>query len=212
MISKNKIQLWIIPSNGEYKPVTDLERDLSKLLPPFRTKIFLLSRGYIREVLSKYLDIPALEIPLVAEPGKPPVLKNNLGYISISHCEDALFFGWSNINLGIDIERKERNFKPISIIKRFYLPEEKTDLEVLSFEELRLKTLKYWVLKEAAIKWQKGSISSDLSKWLISSNFKKAIHLDKNIALNIRYLEYESWSLGIAYNQSAIDIRPIIKI
>ena len=212
MIPFKKIQLWIIPIKREFKPVTDLEKDLSKLLPPFKAKKFLLSRGYIREVLSQYFDIPALEIPLLAEPGKPPILNNNLGYISISHCEDALFLGWSDINLGIDIERKERNFKPISIIKKFYLQEEKKELELLNLEELRLKTLKFWVLKEASIKWQNGSISSDLYKWLISSDFKKANHIDKNFSLNICHLEFESWYLGVAYNESNIDIGPIIKI
>lgn len=212
MVSLNIIQLWIIPLKEEYKPVTDLEKDLAKLMPPHRAKEFLLSRGLIRDVLSKYFAIPALDIPLIAKPGKPPVLKNNLGYISLSHCKDALFLGWSDINLGIDIERKQRNFKPFSIIKKFYFQEEKKELEVINLEELRSKTLKFWVLKEAAIKWQKGSICSDLSKWLISSNFKKAHHIDKNISLNICYLEFESWSLGIAHNKSNVDIRPIIKI
>ena len=35
----------------------------------------------------------------------------------------------------------------------------------LEEEDLMSTTLKYWVRKEAAIKWQQGTLSSDLSHW-----------------------------------------------
>ena len=52
-----------------------------------------------------------LEIPLKADPGKPPLLADGLGYISMSHCSDALLIGWSSTKIGVDIERKDRQFQ-----------------------------------------------------------------------------------------------------
>ena len=196
--------------NSQVKPITDYENKLSKGLAPIRAKEFIYSRGYVREVLSNILGIPPLSIPLEAPPGKPPKLKEGLGSITFSHCIDALFIGWSDKKLGIDIERKDRKFNPNSLIERFYFEKEKKELKLIFGDELRINTLKLWVLKEAAIKWQNGSIASDLNKWLIRNNCKEAHHEELNISLNTYYFDYKSWYLGIANNSDDIEIKPII--
>ena len=209
MVSQNILQLWVLPLYEDLKPITIEENLLSKKLSKNRAKEFTYSRGYMREILSKHLNIHPLKLPLEAEPGKVPRLRNNLGYISLSHCKDALFLGWSNIKFGIDIERKDRIFKPITIIDKYYLEEEKKELLALEEEELRAKTLKYWVIKEAAIKCQNGTISTDLSKWLITNNFMRAYHKSLKIDFRTSYIEYDNWSLGIAYNCINLEIKPI---
>ena len=44
-----------------------------------------------------------LEIPLKADPGKPPLLTEELGHISMSHCSDALLIGWSSTKIGVAV-------------------------------------------------------------------------------------------------------------
>ena len=66
------------------------------------------SRGCIRDVISKMKDLDPLHIPLTADPGKPPLLEEGWGHISISPCSDALLIGWSSEKIGVDIERKDR--------------------------------------------------------------------------------------------------------
>ena len=121
MCLKNIIQLWLSPIDGRFERVTEEEIKISENLPPNKKRQFLYTRGFMRDILSKYLDIPPLDLPLEAYPGKPLKIRGNLGNISLSHCSDAFLLGWSDINLGVDIERKDRKFDARAIIKKFYL-------------------------------------------------------------------------------------------
>lgn len=211
MNKKNILQLWILPINNERKLVTDYEKYLSKKLSPKKSKEFIYTRGCVREVLADLFFTKPLNVPLDAPPGKPPKLKNDLGNITFSHCRDALFIGWSDIKVGVDIERKDRNLKSASLIKRFYCEEEKRQLETLNHREKREKALKYWIIKEAAIKWQEGSISKDLPYWLIKEKQNKIYHEKQNILLNTEFQNYSLWSLGIAHKSNNLEIKPLIK-
>ena len=35
-----------------------------------------------------------LEIPIIANPGEPPELPKGMGYLSFSHCSDAIILVW----------------------------------------------------------------------------------------------------------------------
>ena len=212
MNRKNILQLWILPINNDAKLVSEYEKYLSKHLSPKRSKEFIYTRGCVREVLADFLDIEPLKVPLEAPPGKPPKLKNSLGNITFSHCKDALFIGWSDIKIGVDIERKDRNLKSASLINRFYCEEEKKELEILNQSDQRQKALKFWIIKEAAIKWQKGTIAKDLPYWLIREKQKQIYHKKLDILLNTEYKNYNSWSLGIAFRSNNLEIKPLIKL
>ena len=208
----NILQLWILPINNDKKLVSNYEKYLSRNLSPKRSQEFIYTRGCIREVLSEHLDIKPLNVPLDAPPGRPPKLKNGLGNITFSHCRDALFIGWSDVNIGVDIERKDRNLRSVSLIKRFYCEEEKKELENLDKVFQSEKALKYWILKEAAIKWQKGSISRDLSNWLVKEKQNNIYHKKLGVLLNTEFKNYSLWSLGLVHKSNDIEIRPLIKL
>lgn len=192
------IQLWVLKKNKKIKPITSYEKRIASKLSPFRAKEFSYSRGYIREILSNFLKIPALEIPLNAPPGNPPSLGNNLGNISLSHCKDAILLGWSKQKLGVDIERRDRIFDAKNISRIFFSEEEKKELDLLEGDKMRLKSLKLWVLKEAAIKFQRGNLGVDISNWRIKNNFKNAFHKSLNLQIATDYFLYKSWLLGVA--------------
>ena len=208
----NILQLWILPINDDKKIVSDYEINLSKKLSPKRSKEFIYTRGSVRAVLGDFFGIKPLKVPLEAPPGKPPKLNDGLGNITFSHCRDALFIGWSDIKVGVDIERKDRIFKSTSLIKRFYCEEEKKELETLNQRDQQQKALKFWIIKEAAIKWQEGTIAKDLSYWLIKEKQNKIYHEKLDILLNTEYKIYSFWSLGIAHNSNNLDIKPLIKL
>ena len=208
----NILQLWILPINDDKKLVSDYEKNLSKKLSSKRSKEFIYTRGCVRAVLGDFFGIKPLSVPLEAPPGKPPKLKDGLGNITFSHCRDALFIGWSDIKVGVDIERKDRNLKSASLIKRFYCKEEKKELETLNQRDQRQKALKFWIIKEAAIKWQEGTIAKDLPYWLIKEKQNKIYHEKLNILLNTEYKNYSLWSLGIAHKSNNIEIKPLIKL
>ena len=209
MIS-NQIQLWLIPMHDTRRAITSKEDSIARKLSPIRGNEYRISRGIIREALSDHFGVPPLEIPLNAPQGKPPLLGEGWGKINFSHCGDALLIGWSDQNIGVDIERIDRKFDAKSIAKRFYSQEERDMLRGLDKDEFRLNALKLWVSKESAIKWQKGSIAMDLSNWMITKDFTKAVHKKLEIELRIYYRVYKSWIIAVAHNSRTLNLNPSI--
>ena len=209
-MNNKKLILWIVPFYREIKPITDLEKEYATNLGKKKAEEYVFSRGHMRNILSKFLGIKPLDLPLESLPGKPPLLKGTLGNISLSHCKDALLIGWSTKKIGVDIERSDRKFKFRNVSDRFFLDEEKKGLEKLSDEKLRLSVLNLWVLKEAAIKWQKGSIVNDLSSWKIDKFYRSAYHKSLNISLNTFHIFKESWIVGVAHDSGKLNDKDIM--
>ena len=89
---------------------TVAEIQTAKNLTNSRSKIFLETRAYLRQSLSTLFDLDPLKIPINAHPGEPPSLPYGMGNISLSHCKDAITIVWHESKIGIDIERRDRDF------------------------------------------------------------------------------------------------------
>ena len=119
-INSKKAAFWIFPIDKNQKTISDQEIHIASLLPKKRAIQYKISRGYIRFIISKLFKIKPLEVPLYSLPNANPVLGKNFGYVSMSHCYDALFIGWSKDKIGVDIEKFNSNLLDIKIIKRFF--------------------------------------------------------------------------------------------
>lgn len=146
----------------------------------------------------------------MAFPGKSPSLKKGFGYLSFSHCNDVILIGWCNQKIGIDIERSDRLINSKSIIKRFYNTNEIEYFKQLNPEKIRSEALRFWVLKEAAIKLNNGKLLLDLSNWIIKNKIKKAYHQKLNLEIDTHLTIYKSWFIGIANNTNSVEYEPII--
>ncbi len=208
-MNKNIIALWFVPINSCLKPISLQERKWKKKLSTNRAIQYEHSRGHVREALSHILEIPALEIPLQSPPGLPPELPSELGNVSFSHCRDVLLIGWSLQNIGVDIERSDRFFEAKRILNRFFSNNERQELKDLKHNELNSEVLKLWVRKEAAIKWQKGSIFNDFSKWNFKLSTNKLENFVDGYKLKSFFINYKGWYISVAYNNSETEI-PII--
>ena len=209
-MNKNMISLWFVPINSCLKPISLQEIKWKKKLSNNRAIQYEHSRGHVREVLSNILKIPALEIPLISPPGLPPELPYNMGYVSFSHCKDVLLIGWSSNNIGVDIERSDRFFESKKILNGFFSNNEKKSLKGLNDKELNSEVLKLWVRKEAAIKWQKGSIFNDLSKWnfILGTNILE--NQDQGYNLKSFFINYDDWYISVACDNNSETKIPII--
>ena len=208
-MNKNLIALWSVPIDSYLKPITLQEIAWKKELSSGRSSQYAHSRGYVREALSNILGIPALEIPLKSPPGLPPGLPEDMGCVSFSHCRDILLIGWSSHNIGVDIERSDRSIEAKKILDGFFKNEKKS-LNDLEGMQLNSEVLKLWVRKEAAIKWQKGSIFNDLSKW----NFKLETNIlenkDYGYKLKSFFINYKNWYISVACSNNLEIDNPII--
>ena len=95
IINSRKASFWIFPTDYNQKNISDQEIYAASLLPNKRSIQYKVSRGCIRFVISKLFKIKPLEVPLYSLPNANPVLGKNFGFVSMSHCYDAILIGWS---------------------------------------------------------------------------------------------------------------------
>ena len=209
-MSPRLLGLWFFPKHETVLPITFQEKEWSKTLGRKRAIQYVLARGKVRLTLSSLFGIPPLDVPLIAPPGEPPKLAEGFGHISISHCKDALIIGWSKTRIGIDIERADRSFNPKKLIKRYFQKHEKEELLKLDCEKMRDKTLDLWIIKEAAIKFQEGSIALDLGQWEYIPNSSIAINKTSNYKVSIRKIDFKEWKIAVAYDSGTYNQNPII--
>ena len=211
MISK-RFLLWIIPKKNSPKYLSKEELVSAKELLNPKKNNFLHSRSSIREVLSELLDINPLNVPLDGAFGKIPSIPPEFGYISLSHCVNALLIGWSTEKIGIDIETKNRNFDANKIMQRFYCNDEINELKLIkNKDKLRIAVMKLWLLKESSIKLQHGTIASDLLNWQININEKIAFNKIAKLKLHSYCFEYKDWYIGtVSQNIKIKELETII--
>ena len=204
--------LWFFHISSPLKPISKKEILLSNKLAPARKKEYRQARGYARHALSNLFGVSPLEIPLNSLPGKPPELPQHWGSISISHCKDAFLIGWSSKPIGVDIERSDRILNSNGLAKRFMNRFEQQSINLLATENIQQKILEYWVIKEAAIKFQKGNIFHDFNQWIISEESQSALHKSLGYTINFKLIKFRSWSIGIAINRTINSSNPILCI
>jgi len=163
-----------------------------------RSKIFLETRAYLRQSLSKLFDLDPLEIPINANPGEPPRLPPGMGNISLSHCKDALTIVWHKSKIGIDIERIDRDFNHVKFAEKYFFD---TNKSIHNNNLTKNMILNQWCATEAAIKWDQGKLSKDINHWQYFEKPKELIHDKKNLHLNYSQINFHNWTIAIAYQE-----------
>jgi hypothetical protein len=193
-------KIWFYKFRGVQDVVTEEEIKTAKKLSGLRSKVFLETRSYLRQSLATLFDLAPLEIPLNAHPGKPPILAPGMGNVSLSHCMDAILIAWHKNKIGIDIERKDRNFNHIKIAEKYFLY---TNKSIHKSKLTKTMILNQWCAVEAAIKWDHGKISKDINHWQYFKKPKKLINKKKNIHLNYSEINFHNWTIALAYEEKS---------
>lgn len=202
--------LWFVPFNVSLKPISKKEIKWKETLNSSKSIEYEHSRGYVREALSQILGVPPLDVPIISPPGLAPKLPIELGYVSFSHCKGGLVIGWSIEKIGVDVERIDRFFEAKKILNKFFSNCERKLLQHLNDKDLNSEVLKLWVRKEAAIKWQKGSIFSDLSKWVFKCSTNTMENKVDGYKLRSLFYNHENWYISVASGINLGEENPII--
>ena len=163
-----------------------------------KASIFLESRFYIRQSLSEIFNLNPLKIPIEAHPGVAPKLPQDMGYISISHCNDAFAIAWHHQKIGIDIERNDRKFNYKALAKKYFRVDNISN-KVINYD--RKFVLKEWCELEAAIKWDNGKLAKDIRNWKYINGANYLTHKTKKIKLKIDHLLFLNWNIALAYKE-----------
>tara|TARA_B100000212_G_scaffold279247_1_gene218988 strand:- start:287 stop:889 length:603 start_codon:yes stop_codon:yes gene_type:complete len=183
---------------------TPSEINIASNLSFSRAKVFLESRFYIRDALSNLFDLNPLEIPLNSFPSKSPTLPKGMGYVSMSHCQDACIICWSKEKIGIDIEFSDRKLNYKGLAKKYFYKKFINDSNLNNY-----KILQEWNAIEAAIKWDRGKLSKDIKLWQYLNCERKIFHTKKKLLVNLNQFSFLKWIIAIA---SQNDIYPPINI
>ena len=203
------INIWLFSTFSGVIKVTDQERDWSKNLPEKRKKKFLISRSYLREMLSSILKISKLDVPLFSPPGMPPTLRGEgLGFVGISYSFNYFLIAWGPNKFGIDLEKIDRNFQAKKIVEKYFTEKEKKVLN--NSNDFRSNVLRYWVSKEAAIKYDRGSLSKDIMNWELNENLNLIFNKKKNYELPLKIFAFNNHYIAIVSKDPSMKKMPFI--
>jgi len=158
---------------------------------------FIIARGTLRSLLSKYLHTKPKEIIFTQNSYGKPLLTSGLVKFNISHSGDyALFIFAKNYHVGVDVECVRNNFDFMTIAQKFFAQEEVINLSAISQEQQLQAFFNCWSRKEAFIKGIGKGIFFALDKFAVevcnktSGKLKLSIDSDK-----LGELEQANWSL-----------------
>ncbi len=160
--SRSEVHLWQarIDRTEEY-PYALLSADevdrADRTVLKERRNTFVAARGFLRKVLSLYLDIAPHDVEFVcSELGKPALCNASFKeplYFNISHSREAVLVGISTVGeLGVDIEYMRDRSSVDDIARKFYSLGEIDRLMNFSAMERKKKFYEYWTIKEAFTK------------------------------------------------------------
>ena len=200
-------KIWFQEIKGVQDVATLKELEIANKLPEQRANIFLKSRAYIRQSLGTLFNLNPLEIPIIANPGEPPKLAEGMGHLSFSHCSDAFIMAWHEKEIGIDIERIDREFNYEKLAKKYFYQSNKSN-NTSSFNKNSI--LNQWCAIEAAIKWDHGKLAKDIREWEYFEGEKILFHKKKKMNLKFTQINFSKWTISLAYKEQKYFIPNLI--
>ena len=167
-------------TTGDPWALSQVELAWSAALPPPVQHRYRTSRHLLRCRLAGCLGLLPEAVPLHSPPGQAPRLAEGYGAVSLSHSREQLLLAWSPWPIGVDLEWQQRTIAAESLARRFFPPQEWQQLQRHSPAERAALVLESWVRKEAAIKWQRSSLATDLRHWHWCAERQRLEHLLEN--------------------------------
>lgn len=209
-MDKNRIKLFKfnfnvleknIPIYQSYLSPEELESSKKKITPELQKKQ-IISRGCLREVLGKQLNIPAQLVNIkTLEHGKPYLPDHPECFFNVSHSRELLIIGLSDQQIGLDIEFKNPNFSD-NLAQNFMSSE-----ELQKFVSLKTPSQKtnyfyqLWTAKEAISKYLGLGLKMNFTQDSID-NEAPVKFSSKDYSVQGQYLEIEQdYTLAICQKE-----------
>jgi 4'-phosphopantetheinyl transferase len=155
--------------NGLSEVLTESERQrAAKFINPVHRDRWIVARGFLREILSKYLDLNPEQIVFTyGQQGKPAIEGNPIQF-NLSHSRDRAVYGVSTKQpIGIDLEY----IHPIGaagLVDRFFSSAEQAIFHALPESKQQAAFFHAWTQKEAYLKACGTGLSTPLDQIEVS--------------------------------------------
>ena len=114
---------------------------------------FLMTRFFLKSLLSYYLKIPVQQVKLIRQDSGKLMICEDL-FFNLSHSKDFLLFGFSlDSDVGVDVQFRTDSLKYTALARRFFSKADYDYFLSLSFVDQRLFFYQSWVYKEAYVKY-----------------------------------------------------------
>lgn len=169
-------------------------------------KRFIVSRGLLKIILSRYIHIDPGQICLRYNSFGKPMLNERIGrnyiHFNLSRTDDlALFAITKDRKIGVDVESINLDIEIEGIVERFFSSDEVTALRSLPVELRHKAFFQCWTCKEAFIKAKGKGLTIPLDSFSISLNPEKSPDLvcSKFCADEASRWSLYTFDLGINY-------------
>jgi 4'-phosphopantetheinyl transferase len=175
-LSSQEVHVWSVDLNCDRDRINQFDRFLTvperqraaKFINPTHADRWIVARGYLRQILSQYLDLsPAQIVFALGAQGKPTVEVSQLQF-NLSHSHDRAVYGISaNYPVGIDIEYIHP-LPAADLVDRFFSPAEQAIFHNLPIDIQQAAFFHAWTQKEAYLKACGTGLSTPLDKIEVS--------------------------------------------
>jgi 4'-phosphopantetheinyl transferase len=125
---------------------------------------FIVARARLRQLLGARLGVAPEAVELASGAnGKPRLARGGL-HFSSSHCGDVALFGFSPVEIGVDIEALRPVAEADAIAEQVFSPREKDHYASLAARDKPLAFLNCWTRKEALVKALGDGLSLPLER------------------------------------------------
>ena len=176
MLSECDIHVWSTNLDLARQQIDELGRFLTtqerqraaKFRNPLHGDRWIVARGYLRQILSHYLDLTPAQIAFAYSPHGKPAIENSPIQFNLSHSRDRAVYGISAIYpVGIDIEYIHP-LPAADLVDRFFSPAEQAFFHALPISSQQAAFFHAWVQKEAYIKACGTGLSTPLDRIEVS--------------------------------------------
>ncbi len=134
--------------------------------------LFAASHAFLRRTLSPYVKIPPDQLRFVVNRhGKPSLdghSKDAVIHFNLAHTYDLVVVAVNGGGeVGVDVERLDRDVDPLEIGDRFFSREESADLRDTPAAGRVRRFFQYWTLKEAFLKARGQGLSAALDRFTL---------------------------------------------
>ncbi|MBW2396915.1 MAG: 4'-phosphopantetheinyl transferase superfamily protein [Deltaproteobacteria bacterium] len=170
-LAPGEVHVWLMPEPAAPPEafaavLAASERDEFARMAPAPARRFVCGRGLLRHTLSRYADpLPAAWVLQRTERGRPELLGMAGPSFNVSHTQGLVVCAVSAGTVGVDVERGRRLKDPKALAKRFFHPEEASQVLGAGGEDARRACfLRLWTLKEAHAKALGCGVAGQLGK------------------------------------------------
>jgi 4'-phosphopantetheinyl transferase len=130
---------------------------------------FVLGRAVLRALLASYLRIAPEEASFTYGPKGKPALAGAALHFNVSNSGDLAAYAFTlDCEIGVDVEHRRRLLEIDGIARRFFAPDEVTELMALSEVERPDGFFNCWTRKEAYIKAVGDGLSVPLDSFQVT--------------------------------------------